>query len=410
MTRFLRFASRRRVPFWCATISATTSLGCATQPPDPSSGSRVERDSAGTAIILNDARSPLTRWSVQDVPLFRSESLGEAGPVFRVVSARRISRSQRLVLMGPPAYAAIVDSSGRVVRQLARNGSGPGEFRRPIGARITPLSLVEISEGDLGPTYTFDTLGVVVDQHHIDLERLQGALGNGALAESRIPLHGRRILVPSGHHAREPVTTGWQARWGRRNWVLVDSSYRRFDAGSYNDGITAVRAGGMFVAPLLFHLSHVTSSADPFRLWVSDAREYRIDVRDSTGRLIRSIRKVHSPQAIDDTTLARLEKEVGGQYRQLARDEYRAATAVLPDRSIYPVILGLLVDREGMLWVRETLRRWSVFDSSGTWVTSLEIPMHKVFEIGPDYVLGLVLDPDGAESVVELPLRRGPTR
>jgi len=264
-----------------------------------------------------------------------------------------------------------------------------------------------VAEGDFGPTYAFDTLGVLVDGHQIDLERLMTTLGPGTTAESRIPLPGRRILIPSGQRAPEPLTEEWQARWGQRSWVLLDSAFQRFEVGTYQDGITAVKAGGVFVAPLLFHLSHVTSSTDPFRLWISDAREYRIDVRDSTGRLVRSIRKAHQPQRIDDTTLTRLEEDVGRQYRQLPADEYRTATAVLPDRRFYPVILGLLMDREGMLWVRETLRRWSVFDSSGTWVTSLDIPMHKVFEIGPDYVLGLALDADGAESVIELPLRRG---
>lgn len=391
-------------------IIALASVACVEAGLDGRSGAGASSDSAGVLVVHNDSPKSSASWQVTSSPSLQVGAEGTGILLDRVVSAARLPDGRVVILNGNPIGALIADRNGQLVRRIARSGGGPGEFRRPVALGTDASSRLTISDGDFGPTYTFDTLGVVVDQHHIDLERLQGALGTGALAESRIPLHGRRILVPSGHRAREPVTAGWQARWGRRNWVFVDSSYRRFDAGSYNYGITAARAGGMLVAPLLFHLSHIASSADPFRLWISDAREYRIDVRDSTGRLVRSIRKVHSPQGIDDTTLARLEEEVGGQYRQLPPDEYRAATAVLPDRSIYPVILGLLVDREGMLWVRETFRGWSVFDSSGTWVTSLEIPMHKVFEIGPDYVLGLVLDPDGAESVVELPLRRGSAR
>jgi hypothetical protein len=62
-------------------------------------------------------------------------------------------------------------------------------------------------------------------------------------------------------------------------------------------------------------------------------------------------------------------------------------------------------DAEGV-WVRESLHRWNVFDDTGAWVTSIDVPLHRIFEVGADYIIGIARDLDDVETVVELYLQR----
>lgn len=374
----------------------------------------VLTDSAGIELVFSVEPHSAAEWHTGPEPTWQVSTMDGMEPLHRVVDAARMPDGRIVALNGDPVQVLLFDQKEVLVRQFSGRGQGPGEFLKPIALEVDQQSRIRVSDGELGPTYIFDTLGTIVHEQHWDLERLFAALGPGRGSESRIPIAGGRALIPVDLRGGPALTTKWQADWGLRSWVVVDSNYDTFETGDYRSGILAVKSsttgGGMMVAPLLFHLSHTATTSDPFRLWISDAAEYRIDVRDSNGQLLRVIRKQHVPQRLDDTLVVRLEAEVGAQYRGLSPSEYKAAQAALPDRQVFPVILGLVVDSEGMLWVRETLREWSVFDRAGRWVTTVNLSLHKVYDIGVDYVIGLALDPDGAESIVELALHRNTPR
>jgi hypothetical protein len=368
-------------------------------------------DSSGVRIVHN--RTPVAEhpWTIGSEPRLVIGGMVSDELLHRVVGAVRTPDSMIAVLNGNPVQVLLVDRSGVVVRTFGRDGGGPGEFRRPVHISTDDAGIITVWDADFGPGYGFDSSGRLVKEHHLDLERLLSALGSGTGAEYRVPLPGHGILVPVARRGTTTdPTTSWHARWGLKSYLIMDSLYQVTDAGTYYSGVDAVKVqasgAGLMVSPMLFHLSHAVASVSPFRLHLSDAARYLVDVRDSRGQLLMSIRKAHVPRQMDDTLLTRLDREVGAQYRTLPEPEYRAAKAVLPDPTRFPVILGLLVDVHGNLWVRETMREWSVFDSEGVWVTTVDVPLFKVYEIGDDYVLGLSVDPDGLESVVELALDR----
>ncbi len=66
----------------------------------------------------------------------------------------------------------------------------------------------------------------------------------------------------------------------------------------------------------------------------------------------------------------------------------------------------MVADIAGGVWVRESLHRWNVFDETGAWVTSIDVPLHRIFEVGSDYILGAARDLGDVETVVELFLQR----
>ena len=92
-------------------------------------------------------------------------------------------------------------------------------------------------------------------------------------------------------------------------------------------------------------------------------------------------------------------------------DEFHARTrmARLPEQppvDSYPAFEEIMTDRDGYLWVREYrmfgegAMVWTVFDSEGRIQGLVETPVGlDVFEIGEDYVLGLVEDELGVEYV-----------
>jgi hypothetical protein len=81
------------------------------------------------------------------------------------------------------------------------------------------------------------------------------------------------------------------------------------------------------------------------------------------------------------------------------------------DRSSRPARLPFFseskLDEVGNLWVRGfevsgvITPDWDVFDTSGTWITTLEVPERfRPMQIGTDWILGVQRDDDGVESVV----------
>jgi hypothetical protein len=68
-------------------------------------------------------------------------------------------------------------------------------------------------------------------------------------------------------------------------------------------------------------------------------------------------------------------------------------------------VAGLLVDSEGHLWVADRKERtrseWSVFDATGRWLGTVELPLYRVEWIGEDLILGVTVDPDTGVEVVE---------
>jgi hypothetical protein len=170
-------------------------------------------------------------------------------------------------------------------------------------------------------------------------------------------------------------------------------------------GVTGVSSGARFAPALAMPVSHVAVGADRFHL--AHGARYIVNVYSDEGALLHQIRKDGPPARWDDTTFERSRREwLDRNGLAWGPAEAQRAWEALPDQRFFPPINGLVADNTGGVWVRESLHRWNVFDPQGAWVTSIDVPLHRIFEVGTDYIIGVSRDLDNVETVVELPLER----
>lgn len=146
--------------------------------------------------------------------------------------------------------------------------------------------------------------------------------------------------------------------------------------------------------------------------------EYEIRAYDrTTGELARIVRREHRDRAPTreevDHALEESLARTGwtGQRLEVARRGYGS----MPLVERFPAFRKLLTDPLNHLWVREATLPgtdrpaplWTVFDEEGWALGFIETPDGlTVFEIGADYLVGLVADELGVESVQVWALER----
>ncbi|MXW55296.1 MAG: hypothetical protein F4Z59_01000 [Gemmatimonadales bacterium] len=146
-------------------------------------------------------------------------------------------------------------------------------------------------------------------------------------------------------------------------------------------------------------------------LGTNDRYEFRAHASD--GRLARIVRREHEARR---PTRADLDAHFARRYQNLSGPERSAALADVADMPLtdaFPAFTGIRVDELDHLWVEEyrqageTRRIWTVFDPAGRVLGRLETPPGlRIFEIGPDYLLGATYDEFQIEYVQLWPLTR----
>ena len=106
---------------------------------------------------------------------------------------------------------------------------------------------------------------------------------------------------------------------------------------------------------------------------------------------------------------AEMEAERAAQLGPEPTSRRRTILRLMPDRTDRPAYTDLLVDSDGNYWAGayqgrtaygKKPRVWEVFDSGGRWLGSLATPVgFTVFEIGSDYILGVLADSLDVEHV-----------
>ncbi len=156
--------------------------------------------------------------------------------------------------------------------------------------------------------------------------------------------------------------------------------------------------------------------------------EYAIRVYSSDGDLEQIIRRDWTPVPVTRADIDQYVTEWAKRWitatgpeaerrkRELRDDPYAAQV---------PAYAQFMADRTGRLWVREAHLAdapgggqfttsplvpsvWSVFDRAGRWLGDITMPAHfRPTDIGADYVLGIALDADGVQTVVQYPYGTG---
>ena len=140
---------------------------------------------------------------------------------------------------------------------------------------------------------------------------------------------------------------------------------------------------------------------------VSPTDRYEIRAYGADGSVARIVRRDHDVRV---PTQADLDRFRADQMASMNNAEYEAMmTPVLDALSVppsFPAFSAIEVDALGYLWVREYNLTgeegalWTVFDPDGIVQGFVETPEDlRIFEIGADYVLGLVTDALDVEYV-----------
>lgn len=369
------------------------------------------RDSAGVTIV-ESGRAPSRPLLVLDTSAVVDigETLDEDPDyqLFQVAFALRLSDGTIVVANRGTHQLKLYDSTGRFVRNVGRQGAGPGEFEQ--------LNWMWRLPGDTIVTYDFSG------------RRLSRFMPNGEFVGS-LTLGGSStsdFLFPVGMlddgrmiARRGAVFTAGESPSGRsRDSLLVllagADGIIQDTLGRFPGTESSVQQSGsgnnrmMMVTSVPFARStYLAVHRDAVVVATNDT--YEIRLFDSTGQLRRVVRRRGepvpvTPADIDAYREQQLENAAGpnSQFRTLI--ERQLADAEYPQTM--PAYTSVLPDAAGRLWVRESTHlgeppRWAVYDRDGALMAELTVPERfRPMDIGEDYVLGLMRDELDLERVL----------
>ena len=372
------------------------------------------QDSAGVTIVTNEPPSPDSRlpWQFGTQPSLSIGSVtsGEADELFRVLDATLFADGRIVIANAGSGELRVFNADGSHSETWGRQGEGPGEFSSgpgtvahwpgdsiaaPGGYRVSLFDM----DGNHGRDVSLDATRLGV----IDM-----------LPDGKIFTIGSLILNPEIRGS--PGLVRYYVEWAvlDANGAL-HASLGRFPM--FEEWAIEVEADGR-----VWETPHPFGRGTKGAVWgnlvvigVQDSYEIRAFAVD--GSLVRIVRRKGDPrrstQADQDAYWARLVADRPPEQRAEALRSVRD----MPLVDSYPAFEEIVTDLAGYLWVREYRMFdmfgegdvvWTVFDPEGRIEGLVETPPGlEVFEIGEDYVLGLVEDELGVEYVQLWSLDRG---
>ena len=341
-------------------------------------------DSAGITIVENTQPAPGSRlpWEIGAQPSLAIGSVasGGADELFQVRDAARLEDGRIVIVNLGSNELKVFGPDGSHAGTWGRQGEGPGEFTRhgPTAVALWPGDSVAAVDAPYSPRLPlFDLEGNHGRDIAFDVSRggILGVLPDGKIISSGSEVFNRMAVFET----RELVHL-------ETEWSVLDT-----------DGTLHASLGRFLYGEAYFSELWEGDMHHPFQrratgaVWgnlvavgVSDTYEIRAFATD--GTLVRIVRRVWDPRTPTEA-----------EYPMPA-----------PPIDSYPAFAQILSDRAGYLWVQdyqvpgdgEGPIVWTVFDPEGRVQGLVETPSElDVFEIGEDYVLGLVKDELGVEYV-----------
>lgn len=373
----------------------------------------VVRDSAGVAIVesAGPAWGNGEGWRVAAEPTVDIGVIegDEAYQLHRVSDVDRLSDGT--IVVAENTRLRLYDEGGRHLRDVGREGDAPGEFRWIASLQVLAGDTLLLHDPRARRVTLVRPDGSVVATVPVHTPRplragsILGLLGGNLIGFASAPTEG-----DAEGFRRDTVLYVAYGRDGELADTLASALGRERIEQS-----TAVAASGGGVT---FHTREMTI---PFgrdvhhalggrQLAVAQDDVWQIDVYGADGSLERSLRRSDvAPRAMSPDLVERYvgwmmdnAVVVGGAPE--GQHEKQIREARYPES--LPVFLRLRVDAEGSVWAEdfrfpsEEQPRWSVFDTEGQLLGSVETPPGlTVHAIGADWVLGTWRDELDVEHV-----------
>ncbi|MGH7503576.1 MAG: hypothetical protein ACREL7_17755 [Longimicrobiales bacterium] len=361
------------------------------------------RDSAG--ITMAESVSPAWHgdaWQVSDEPTLLIGG-AENEELTRPRDAIRLDDGRLVVTDEGSRQVKFFAPDGRLLRAVGRQGRGPGEFGT--------LWTVSPFGRDSLMVFDYNQERVSILDSHGDFGRsFTVAFGPNYWAQG-VLLDSLVFLASPGEGQRRKEVTGvyWDSTW----FVMYRGPDVPTDTiGRYALGEQPGMAGGRRRAYHFGHRLQFALARD--RIYMGWSESYEIGEYTVGGKLLRLIRRAHQPQPVTAEVKAQFRTDYEALVRAEEGDRVTPETLndylAFVDDADYPAYLpaysALRVDPEGNLWAEDyriytqSESRWTVFDPTGRWLGTVEMPDGlQVLEIGRDYVLGLLKDEMDVERV-----------
>lgn len=356
---------------------------------------------------------PVQEWQAHErtrIGVVSGDPAQEFGRVMGVVKLR----DGRIIVADHQALELKVFTGGGEYEQsLGGQGRGPGEF---VGlTRLVRLPGDTVVAGNNLKMVTFSPEGSFVREQ---LMGWSGAVTPPLFVETQYPLNNGEFLLyaltsSSGQkEERELFRSSTMYLVAERETGVKDTlgSFGGLEQMTYQDVEGSHTAIPLFPASTMLmigtnHLVVGDQAAD-------SVLRYDLETKELTW-----IRLPLKAQAIPEA----VRREASASSCDWTSDEDRrvrceASLRMLPEQRRFPMFEDLAVDSLGRVWVKEypqTASRenavWIVIQSEGQATATVQLPENvRPMQIGRDYILGLVRDELGVQSVREYEVvRRG---
>lgn len=389
------------------------------------------RDSAGVQIIENYRPTPgeAGGWRIGQEPLFiiRASDGGQENRLLDPTSIDVDSRGRIIVGDGNQVgwnAVLVYDSNGRFLFQAGRAGQGPGEFGQLWWAsayRGDSLVAFDMSGDKIS---VFDPEGNFV--RLVRMPSLQapqperGTYGYTAGVDAAFG-DGSFLAYPFGHLN---IEGGPGPAWYEHLLLRLSADGQSWDTlGTFDISQqywSGTRQEQYWYAPV----SVTAVKGD--ELYFARGDEFEIRRYGPDGELNRVVRRTFTPHPVSEKDRAELKSwylsrvasspEANDQILSRIRKNLESARFA---ESI-PPLSGILLDTHENMWVEQfrwftptdrppsiAPAHWSVFDSSGVWRGDVETPPGFILRVvGPDRVLGFMIDSMDVKEIYAFPLER----
>lgn len=354
------------------------------------------RDSAGVRIVEN--RVPAGPELVIEAEAAMSIGSDPTGSVEFIspISAVRLADGRIVAAGWAMTELHVFDSTGRWLRTLGRQGSGPAEFEALGLVFLDSLGGVIVFEPGSqrvhrwSSTAEFQTLTLLITPEARPAAWIAGAFPDGSLLLS--------VRTPDLAGSTELLERGTRSLFrGHESGGAWDSLISFPDQPRVRHPHDPRRSMGypLFTAGPSFAIRGR-------RIAFTAGDQFEVQVRGERGTLIQVVRKEARQRAI---SAAEFSQVLSATVAAMPEDRRSAMESRLRETSksrVRPAVSGVWLDPDGRIWATfgdSTLGERpsaSVFDSLGIWEADAELPAgFRILQVDRDGLLGMVRDPDG---------------
>ena len=386
---------------WVAGAAVAAALSaCETS----SSGARdwTIRDSAGVTIVSNHP-SELARGCIEIAA--PAEAIIRSGdgtnqstlPALIQVRGATVLPDGRIAVLAAGTWQVLFyDAGGRFQHAAGRNGRGPGEYLRPSWLGPGGGDTLFVWDADQRRLTVLDGTGTLLTTQKVDGAAEHPDIGGRFGDGSYMLRPGMMVFYPrTSEVLRLPETYG-RHELATGTTTLLAAGESREEALSETSGRYSLPFGKTTV---------VAVSRD--HLILVDTGEPELRFHDLDGQVRRIVRWTSPPIPVTAQDRA-------DYVAYYAAEAPRFAPP--PDAEFArerPLLTSIITDQAGWVWVKkysggwEEPSPWLVFDQDGILRCEVAPPARiAALEIGNDYLLSLMRDSTGEETVMRWELRR----